>query len=188
MVASLRPDGSTQGLPVLPVSRRLRAFRPSREALTFLVAAVLKHSVRLGTASSGPGLFVCDLLVNLGKHSCAAWVGTAVHESLGVRGSASDPSQALAEPPVSLPHLLGCKAGLVSSKGSVVHTIFEHVLPGLRNSQVTVVSHESLVWRRWAPGVSCSPGESSHRRAHAVSLVNLPSFLSSGPVPAVVRF
>lgn len=131
MVASLRPDGSTQGLPVLPVSRRLRAFRPSREALTFLVAAFLKHSVRLGTASSGPGLFVCDLLVNLGKHSCAAWVGTAVHESLGVRGSASDPSQALAEPPVPLPHLLGCKAGLVSSKGSVVHTIFEHVLPGL---------------------------------------------------------
>lgn len=188
MVASLRPDGSTQGLPVLPVSRRLRAFRPSREALTFLVAAFLKHSVRLGTASSGPGLFVCDLLVNLGKHSCAAWVGTAVHESLGVRGSASDPSQALAEPPVPLPHLLGCKAGLVSSKGSVVHTIFEHVLPGLRNSQVTVVSHESLVWRRWAPGVSCSPGESSHRRAHTVSLVNLPSFLSSGPVPAVVRF
>ena len=188
MVASLRPDGSTQGLPVLPVSRRLRAFRPSREALTFLVAAFLKHSVRLGTASSGPGLFVCDLLVNLGKHSCAAWVGTAVHESLGVRGSASDPSQALAEPPVPLPHLLGCKAGLVSSKGSVVHTIFEHVLPGLRNSQVTVVSHESLVWRRWAPDVSCSPGESSHRRAHTVSLVNLPSFLSSGPVPAVVRF
>ena len=165
---------------MLPVSRRLRAFCPSREALTFLVAAFLKHSVRLVTASSGPGLFVCDLLVNLGKHSCAAWVGTAVRESLGAQGSASDPSQALAEPPVPLPHLCGCKAGLVSSKGSVVHTIFERVLPGLRNSQVTVVSDESLVWRRWAPGVSCSPGESSHRRARAVALVNLLRFSVRG--------
>ena len=65
-----------------------------------------------------------DLLVNLGNHSCAAWVETAVCESLGGRGSACDPSQALAEPPIPLPHLRGCKARLVSSKGSVVHTVF----------------------------------------------------------------
>lgn len=128
MVGSLRPEGVCSGPACTPrLAQTLRAFRPSREALASLVAAFLKHSVRLGTASSGPGLFVCDLLVNLGNHSCAAWVETAVCESLGGRGSACDPSQALAEPPIPLPHLCGCKARLVSSKGSVVHTVFPSV-------------------------------------------------------------
>lgn len=94
------PRGSSRACLHSCFTQALHAFRPLWEALAFLVAAFLRHSVRLGTASSGPGLFVCDLLVNLGKHSCAAWVGTAVRESLGKlrgRGSAPDPSQALAE-------------------------------------------------------------------------------------------
>lgn len=124
------PRGSSRACLHSCFTQALHAFRRSWEALAFL-----RHSVRLGTASGGPGLFVCDLLVNLGKLSCAAWVGTAVLESLGKlrgRGSAPDLSQALAEHPPTPTHgsfclsPVGVRPGW-SSKGSVVHRVFSSV-------------------------------------------------------------
>lgn len=45
----------------------LSAFYPSCESLGFPGAAFLRHSVKPGTASSGSGFFICDLLVNSGN-------------------------------------------------------------------------------------------------------------------------
>lgn len=66
--SSLKPKGVHSGTACPPnFMETPSASCPSCESLGFLGTAFLRHSDRLGTASSGPGLFICDLLVNSGN-------------------------------------------------------------------------------------------------------------------------
>lgn len=95
---------------------------------------------------------------------------------LGAWVTTSDSSHTVTEVPlpqpplVPQPQLPGCMAGLVSSYEGVCaqgvshsHSVFECVLHGMRNNQVTVASDRFFLWRQWAVGISCSLGVSTPR-------------------------